>query len=175
LKEQFMNRLSKVLLASTLALATFGGLSVTQTASAQTTPTTTTAAPPKIKIGMADSSLGRIMVDGSGITRYMFAPDRYNVSNCEGRCLTAWPPLKLRAGQTLEDVELSGGLRRLKLSVALVEDGSRQVTYNGWPLYYWFRDTKPGDVLGQWVNDIWWVLNEDGVPNTGRVPAPQRS
>jgi predicted lipoprotein with Yx(FWY)xxD motif len=170
-----MKRTRKVLIALAVSAASIAAMSMTGTASAQTTPSTTAAATKTIKLGIGDSTLGRIMVDGTGMSLYMFAPDRYNVSVCEGQCLTAWPPIKLAANQTLADVELSGGLRRSKLGVAMREDGSRHVTYNGWALYYWFRDVKPGDVLGQWVNNVWWVLNEEGVPNTGRVPAPARS
>lgn len=38
-------------------------------------------------------------------------------------------------------------------------DGSMQVTYNGLPLYYWIVDKQPGDVTGQGVDDIWFVVN----------------
>jgi predicted lipoprotein with Yx(FWY)xxD motif len=172
-----MNRTRQVIAGVVLSITAVGAMSALSTApaTAQTTPSTTAATAKPIKLGIGDSSLGRIMVDASGMTLYMFAPDRYNVSVCEGQCLTAWPPVMLRASQSLADVELSGGLRRSKLGVAMREDGSRQVTYNGWALYYWFRDTKPGDLLGQWVNNIWWVLSEEGVPNTARIASPVRS
>ncbi len=165
-----MNRTRLALAGAFLALALIGTVTLSGSATAQSaSPTTTVVSSRTIKIGIGDSSLGRVMVDGSGMTLYMFARDRYNVSFCDGQCLVAWPPMMLRSNQTLADVELSGGLRRSRLSYALRDDGSRQVTYNGWPLYYWFRDTKPGDVRGQWVNDIWWVMTEDGSPNTARV------
>ncbi len=143
--------------------------SVSGPANAQSATTTVAAKP--IKLGIRTSALGPIMVDGSGMSLYMFAPDRYNVSVCEGQCLTAWPPVMLQPGQSLSSIELSGGLRYSKLGYALRENGSRQVTYNGWPLYYWFRDAKPGDTLGQWVGNVWWVLSDEGVPNTGRPAA----
>jgi predicted lipoprotein with Yx(FWY)xxD motif len=130
---------------------------------------TTTAAAKKLKLTVADSKLGSIIVDDKGFSLYMFAPDRYNVSVCDGQCLTAWPPVMMPAGSSLSDVDLSGGLRKSKLGYALREDGSRQLTYNGWALYYWFRDTKAGDVNGQWVGSVWWVLSEEGIPNTKRV------
>ena len=41
-------------------------------------------------------------------------------------------------------------------------DGSTQVTLNGWPLYYFVGDAAPGEVKGQGVNDVWWVLTPDG-------------
>lgn len=140
--------------------------------SAQVARAQTTEAKPLVTLKIAKTSLGDIIVDGKGLSIYMFKPDRYNVSVCEGQCLVAWPPIMLPKGSTLADVSLSEGMRRSKLGVAMREDGSRQVTYNGWALYYWFRDGKAGDVLGQWVNDVWFVMSEDGTPNTGRAPRP---
>ena len=124
---------------------------------------------PSITIGIASSKLGNIMVDEKGLSLYMFTPDARNVSNCEAACLTAWPPIMLGKDDTLADVELTGGLRRSLLGVAMRENGSRHVTYNGWPLYYWFRDAKAGDVLGQWVGNVWFVLSPDGAPISTRV------
>jgi predicted lipoprotein with Yx(FWY)xxD motif len=156
---------------ASVVAATLGGLVVTggpaEAQSSSSSPTTVAAK--KIKLGVAGSKLGDIIVDGSGMSLYMFAPDRYNVSVCEGQCLAAWPPVMLAPGTTTSDVELSGSLRKSKLGYALREDGSRQLTYNGWALYYWFRDAKAGDVNGQWVQNVWWVLSEDGTPITKRV------
>jgi predicted lipoprotein with Yx(FWY)xxD motif len=132
--------------------------------------TTTTAKAGPIVIKMASSKLGNIMVDEKGLSLYMFVPDARNVSNCEGQCLVAWPPIMLGAGQTLDDVKLDGDtFRRSLLGVALRADGSRHVTYNGWPLYYWFRDRAAGDVLGQWVGNVWFVMNQHGEPVTLRA------
>lgn len=113
--------------------------------------------------------LGPTIVDGKGLTLYMFTPDRYNVSNCEGPCLNVWPPMMLSSGQTLNNVVLQGGLRRSKLGVAMRFDGSRQLTYNGWALYWWVQDKVPGDIKGQWVNNIWFTMTPTGAPNSDRV------
>jgi predicted lipoprotein with Yx(FWY)xxD motif len=124
---------------------------------------------PAYTVGVRDSKLGSILTDDAGMTLYMFTPDRRNVSNCEGPCLTAWPPFMLKTGESLDDVAIPSNLRRSLLGVAMRFDGSRQVTYNGWPLYYWARDKVAGDVTGQWVGGVWFVLNADGVPNTVRL------
>jgi predicted lipoprotein with Yx(FWY)xxD motif len=42
-------------------------------------------------------------------------------------------------------------------------DGSTQVTFNGWPLYYWANDKKPGDVTGENVQGVWFVITPAGV------------
>ena len=39
------------------------------------------------------------------------------------------------------------------------EDGKRQTTYKGWPLYYFAGDKAPGDVLGQGLGNVWFVAN----------------
>ena len=108
-----------------------------------------------LALAMADSSLGSILVDGKGMTLYLFTKDTTNTSNCTGQCLVAWPPLigKPTAGKGVDDSKLGSFSRT---------DGSTQATYNGWPLYYWQKDTKPGDVTGQDVNNVWFVLDRDG-------------
>ena len=55
-------------------------------------------------------------------------------------------------------------------------DGTTQVTYNGWPLYYWIKDQKPGDATGQDVGGVWYVLSPTGeeveTPGAAASPAP---
>lgn len=104
---------------------------------------------------MADSTLGSVLVDGKGMTLYLFTKDSPNKSVCEGDCLAAWPALMgvPKAGTGVDDSKL-GSLKR--------SDGSTQASYNGWPLYYWTKDTKPGDVTGQNVGSVWFVLDRDG-------------
>jgi len=103
----------------------------------------------------AETSLGSIVVDGNGMTLYLFTKDSPNTSACTGQCLVNWPPLlgEPTAGMGVDDSKL-GSFQR--------EDGSTQATYNSWPLYYWKDDTKPGDVLGQNVNEVWFVIDRDG-------------
>ncbi|MEN0072122.1 MAG: hypothetical protein AAGC63_14165, partial [Propionicimonas sp.] len=126
-----------------------------------TSPTESTAAPSPaggaavLALAMADSRLGSILVDGSGMTLYLFTKDSPNTSACTGQCLVNWPPLvgEPTAGTGVDDSRL-GSFQR--------DDGGTQATYNGWPLYYWKDDTKPGDVLGQNVNGVWFVIDRDG-------------
>jgi predicted lipoprotein with Yx(FWY)xxD motif len=126
---------------------------------------------PSITLTVKDSKLGPIITDDKGLTIYMYTPDAPNVSVCEGGCLAAWPPLMLKTGETLANVKLEGDLRRSLLGVAMRVDGSRHVTYAGWPLYYWIRDKAAGDVTGQWVGSVWFVLSPAGHPMSTRIPA----
>lgn len=151
--------------AALLAAVAFSQFAVGSVASAADAPTKKAA----YTIAVKESKLGPILTDGAGMSLYMFTPDRRNVSNCEGACLAAWPPVMLKAGEGLDDIALEGNLRRSLLGVAMRFDGSRQVAYNGFPLYNWARDRTAGDVTGQWFNGIWFVLNADGIPNTARI------
>ncbi|GAA4287040.1 hypothetical protein [Georgenia daeguensis] len=110
-------------------------------------------------LGLADTDLGEIVVDGEGMTLYMFTKDSPGTSACEGDCLVAWPPLEGEptAGEGLDEA-LLGSIER--------SDGTVQATYNDWPLYYWQNDAAPGDTTGQNVNEVWFVLGADGEPIT---------
>lgn len=114
-----------------------------------------TAAGQTVTVMTAETDLGTILVDGAGMTLYLFTNDTPGVSTCEGGCLAAWPPLlgTPQAGEGADD-SLLGTLQR--------SDGSTQVSYNGWPLYYWASDAVAGDTTGQGVNNVWWVVNRDG-------------
>ena len=105
------------------------------------------------------SELGTILLDRSGRTLYLFTPDERNVSNCAGLCALAWPPLL-----TVNDPVGGEGLSADHVGTITRADGSAQVTYNGWPLYYFAFDNRPGDTNGQDSFDVWYVLSTDGGP-----------
>ncbi|MCB9419013.1 MAG: hypothetical protein H6667_04375 [Ardenticatenaceae bacterium] len=44
-----------------------------------------------------------------------------------------------------------------KLGTTTRDDNTIQVTYNGWPLYYWINDEAPGDTTGHNVGNVWAV------------------
>ena len=104
-----------------------------------------------------DAKLGQILVDGKGMTLYAYTKDGPDQSNCTGGCLAYWPPLLTQGTPTL-----GAGVDDSKIGSALLADGTRIVTYNHMPLYYFAKDTKPGDVIGQGVSGIWYVVSPDG-------------
>jgi len=105
------------------------------------------------------ADLGNILVDQSGRTQYLFTVDQSNTSNCNDGGARAWPPL-LTAG----DPVAGEGVTAARLGTTARADGSTQVTYNGWPLYYFFLDTKPGDANGQDANNVWFGVSTYGGP-----------
>lgn len=129
---------------------------------ADTTTTTaaqpaTTAAPAETGavLAVADSALGEIVVDDEGFTLYVFIPDDGGESTCYDDCATAWPPL-------VGDAVASGSVDAALLGTSPRTDGAQQVTFNGWPLYYFAKDAAPGDTVGQGVNDVWYVISPSG-------------
>jgi predicted lipoprotein with Yx(FWY)xxD motif len=114
------------------------------------------AAEPTLMLG-TNSSLGEFLVDGKGMTLYIFTRDTADKSTCTGDCLVAWPPL-LTQGNPI----LGPGVDDSKIGSTLLADGTRIVTYNHMPLYYYVKDTQPGDTTGQGVGGVWYVIDSDG-------------
>jgi predicted lipoprotein with Yx(FWY)xxD motif len=98
--------------------------------------------------------LGAFLVDSAGMTLYVFANDAPDVSNCSGDCLVNWPPLLVDEGQI---PTLAEGIPGRLGVIQRPDDGTFQVAYNGWPLYYWVNDAAPGDTTGHNVGDVWFV------------------
>ncbi len=105
---------------------------------------------------------GEILVDGNGLTLYMFDEDEQGAgeSACYEDCASNWPPL------TVDEEAIAGEdvVAQLTTFERDDEEESLQVAADGWPLYYWGGDEEPGDVNGQGVQDVWWVLDMDGTP-----------
>lgn len=122
---------------------------------AEVTVDPATAAAPTVAVSATD--LGEILVDGEGRTLYLFLPDEQGDSTCYDDCAGNWPPLiGTAAPGEGADPALIGTVPR--------SDGSDQVTYGGWPLYYFAADTAAGDVNGQGVGDVWFVVSPGGEP-----------
>lgn len=128
------------------------------------------AAETDVDLAVADSPLGEHLVDGEGLTLYLFDNDEPGVSNCTGDCLASWPPLTVDDEPNWGD-GVDGDLVR---TIEREDDGSTQVTYDGLPLYFWAADAAPGDVNGQGVNDVWWVVAPDGRAITEMAPSDQQ-
>ncbi|PNI09255.1 hypothetical protein CXX84_08020 [Arthrobacter sp. AFG7.2] len=166
-------------LALAAALTACGGS--TGTAPATDSPEVTTGAPPTsatapaasvsppsatssstmgaaVDLKTASSDAGTIVVDGEGMSVYFFTKDVKDsgTSACMDACLAAWPPVTTTADEPrVEGVTGTVG-------TITTPDGAQQVTLNGLPLYYFAKDTKAGDTLGQGVNDAWYLADPSG-------------
>lgn len=113
-------------------------------------------------VEVTSSDLGDILVDGEGMTLYVFDSDTDGTSTCYDDCAANWPPL---AG----DVSAGDGIDESLLGTTERDDGETQVTYADQPLYYFAADQSPGDTNGQAVGDVWWVVSPEGESITGEA------
>lgn len=93
-----------------------------------------------------------MMKDGAltgptGMTLYVFDKDEAGKSACNGKCAENWPPL---LAQETDKAQGDWG-------VVTREDGRRQWSYKGKPLYHWVKDQKPGERTGDGFNGVWHV------------------
>ena len=111
-----------------------------------------------VDLKTASSSAGNIVVDAAGMSVYYFTKDVKDsgTSACTAACLTAWPPV-LTTAATPAAEGVTGTLGTITTPA-----GAKQLTLNGLPLYYFAKDTKPGDILGQGVSGVWYLASPAG-------------
>lgn len=129
---------------------------------AASTPTTTapmSSAPASAaELMVASSKAGQIVVDGKGMSVYYFTKDTKDsgTSACTGGCLTAWPPVTTTsATPAVEGVTGTVG-------TITTPDGKKQLTINGMPVYYYAKDKAAGDITGQGVGGVWYLVAPSG-------------
>ncbi len=116
------------------------------------------AGAPTLKIATS-ATLGNYLVDGNGRSLYYYAKDfpaagsNAAVSNCTGGCLAVWPVFDT-SNVVVQGINASdvGEITR--------SDGAKQTTFRGWPLYYFAGDMSAGNVNGEGVDSIWFVLHD---------------
>jgi predicted lipoprotein with Yx(FWY)xxD motif len=115
-------------------------------------------------LSVADTSLGKVLVNSDGRTVYDFGKDTGSKSMCTGGCAGEWPPVTTSGKPTV-----GSGLTKSMVGTTRRSDGKTQVTYNGHPLYTFAGDSKAGDTNGQGLDDfggIWWALSPSGADVT---------
>jgi predicted lipoprotein with Yx(FWY)xxD motif len=108
-------------------------------------------------MGSAPAKFSRgVLVSPAGMTLYTFDKDPVGSgkSVCNDKCAVNWPPLKAAAQ------DKPGG----DFTIITRDDGSKQWTYKGKPLYLWVKDQKPGDVSGDGVNNVWRAVHQEHAP-----------
>jgi predicted lipoprotein with Yx(FWY)xxD motif len=132
-----------------------------------TTPLFAQTVDAPITIG-TDAEEGDYLVAGNGFALYLFKADTQGRgestrphSACQtSACANTWPPLLVSdtpAGAAGVDAGLLGLLVR--------DDDTTQVTYNGWPLYFYYEDAVPGDIKGHDIESFgedWYLIGPSG-------------
>jgi predicted lipoprotein with Yx(FWY)xxD motif len=115
---------------------------------------------------------GNILVDSAGFTVYTLSTESGGKITCTATCLTAWPPILLAAGATTP----TGGTGVTgTLGTVTRADGSKQATYNGFPIYDYLGDSKAGDTTGEGVvsfGGTWHLVQITPAPAPQPTPTP---
>jgi predicted lipoprotein with Yx(FWY)xxD motif len=118
-------------------------------------------------IETASSSAGTVLTNGSGRAVYLWVKDTGDMSQCSGACAGAWP-----AVTTTGTVTAAGAAKASDLGTITRSDGTKQVTYDGHPLYYFSGDSGAGTASGQGSDSFgakWWLVAPSGSDVTASV------
>jgi predicted lipoprotein with Yx(FWY)xxD motif len=115
--------------------------------------------PPATAYAFRNGDTPARLVGPTGMTLYIFTNDEPGVSNCVDDCATNWPPLTVESADALvPGLNLWGEWGTIERA-----DGTIQVTYNGWPLYYFAQDMARGDANGEGRGDVWYTVPAETV------------
>jgi predicted lipoprotein with Yx(FWY)xxD motif len=111
-------------------------------------------------LAVASTSLGKVLVDGRGMTLYVLSADGTNKSTCSAQCLQFWP------------AAAPGGSSKIHATMGrtTTPDGTPIATVAGHPVYTFSLDQAPGDVKGEGVKEFggtWSAVSPTGTPLTG--------
>jgi predicted lipoprotein with Yx(FWY)xxD motif len=166
------------LAAAALALTACGSsASSSSTPAAPAAPASSAAQSSSSAVAAGSSALKAASVGGTqvltnskGFVLYWFAPDTSSTSNCTGSCATYWPPV---AGAATAGSGITGTLGTITRS-----DGTKQVTYDGHPLYTYAGDSAPGVAKGNGLNasgGLWYEMTVSGAKPSGSGATPAAS
>ena len=143
----------RIRLVLAIVVVAMAGVGVAMAATRSTSAKTGTVMTAKV------GKYGIILVGANGKTLYRYTPDKRNVSVCNGACVAYWPPLLVKG--TAKPTAGSGVSASL-LGVTMRSNGAHQVTYAGFPLYYYVGDKKAGQASGEGFQKTWYVVNATG-------------
>jgi predicted lipoprotein with Yx(FWY)xxD motif len=136
-------------------------------AGASSSPSAAAGASGGTVITTAKSSAGTFLTTGSGKAVYLWTKDTGDMSNCTGACAGAWPPVTTTGTATA-----AGAAKASDIGTITRSDGTKQVTYDGHPLYYFAGDSGPGMASGQGSDGFgakWWLVAPTGSDVTASV------
>ena len=131
--------------------------------STSNTPVTTAGANPRSVykfVAGYNATYGNYLSNSTGWTLYRFTADTQygNTSACTGTCAIYWKPFTVASNYTLE---APAGTNASAFSVITTSSGLRQMTYYGWPLYYFSGDKASGQFNGEGINAFggtWYIV-----------------
>lgn len=156
-----------------LVVAACGSSSSSSSAPAASSAAASNSAVSGIAISTAKSTAGTYLTGTSGRALYLWVADTGDRSSCSGACAKYWPPVVTKAAPTA-----AGGVQASDLGTITRSDGSKQVTYNGHPLYYFVGDKSSGTWHGQGSNGFgarWWLVAPSGTAITASAKASSSS
>lgn len=107
-------------------------------------------------LSVLTTPLGKIIVNGKGMTAYFYDLDKANsgVSACTGGCSANWP--------AIISTSTTPTLARITGKVTVLAH-TKQIAINGRPIYTFIGDTAKGATRGQGVGGVWFVISPNGV------------
>lgn len=110
-------------------------------------------------------TFGNILSDKDGRTLYFFANDAISQNTCTGGCAAIWPVFYIK---DLTQDKLGDGLKLEDFRTIITSSGKEQLSYKGWPLYYYAPlsggtnvQEAPGQTSGEGVNGVWFIAKPD--------------
>jgi predicted lipoprotein with Yx(FWY)xxD motif len=128
-----------------------------------------------VDVTLSQTDAGDALAGAGGMTLYILTTDVDGNSTCtSGACASAWPALMGDGSQVQPGPGVSG-----TFGTATWADGTRQVTHNGQPLYYYAGDSAPGDANGQGSGGVWFIApvgaasasRAQGTPDQSATPS----
>jgi len=104
------------------------------------------------------AGIGSYLTDSSGMTLYYFTRDSKGKSVCTNGCTDIWPVFNT------DTLTLPSSLKKADFGQITRSDGKKQITFRGYPLYYYSIDKKAGDTNGQGIGNVWFVINPSNFP-----------
>jgi len=104
------------------------------------------------------AGVGSYLTDAKGMTLYYFTRDSKGKSVCTNGCTDIWPVFNT------DTLTLPSSLKKADFGQITRPDGKKQITFRGYPLYYYSIDKKAGDTNGQGIGNVWFVINPSNFP-----------
>ena len=149
-------QLAALLLLAPASLGACASSSKSSPAATSAPPVTRAAPTAHSTVSTGTTKLGKVLVNGGGMTLYLYDKDSPGTTKCAGVCSSVWPPLVVTGAVTY-----GGGLSASMFSTITRADGTKQLAVNGRPLYTYTGDLERGDTTGQGNGDFY-VAGADG-------------